>query len=511
MPYLRKGEILPVKGQKLDIPSIYLPEGYSFPENMHYVRGEMRKRDGKSRIGTQTLGAAKILHLSTFELSTGAIRLMLHTPRNVMKYNTSSLAFDDVTGVDLTGAETDPFDSCTVTEDDLYLFSNYVDAIRKYNDAGTTGLLGGSPPKAKCIEYITPYVFIANLEEDGFAIPTKGRWCDTGNPEEWNAGNAGSQLFTDDATAIRRAKKLGNSLFVYKQGMSYIGHIVSTADIFDFDKFATDRGLYSSRAIVDADSCHYYMGSSDFHYNNGVRIVDIGKDVREYIFGRLNRTRYQTCFALHVELFKEVWFFITTTGNDWPTEIWKYKYDLGFWYKDTCSNIITGCNYKVVSSRTWDNAVGSWNSQATSWDNQEGQADAPIQVLGNSSGHCLKRDSSTRDDDGAIVTGKVETSDYCGLPPAEGIVGIENDQEWMQFDFWASGSKVKIYYSLDLGESWTYLKEKTLTSKIEKHTCYFQIVSPHIRFKVENADSEGQFTIRSWIPYYLDAAEDPNP
>jgi hypothetical protein len=511
MPYLRKGELLPVKGYDFTIPSLYTKDGYSLPVNMQYERGQMKKRDGKSQLGDPSFGNFGFLHLDAFKLSTRIERLIGHTKRNVYEFNPNTKKFNDLTGLnDLTGGDSDFYDSCTIPEIDWYLFTNYIDNIRKLASVGNSSDLGGQPPKAKCIEYMTPYVFIANLEENGLAIPTKGSWCDTGDPETWIGNNAGSHLFTEDTTEIQRVKKLGEYLFIYKQGMVSRGWLVNTADVFSFVIHASDRGLYAPRALAIADSKHFYMGINDFHYNNGVLIEDIGSSIRELVFTRLNRTASNTCFAMEVAEFKEVWFFITVTGSDYPTEIWKYKYDLGFWYKDTVSGALCASNYKRTSNVQWLDLVGSWLQQNWRWSDQSGQADSPFQIFGQQSGICLRRDSRMFSDNGDIYTGRQETRDYCGIGDA-GQAGSEDDQEWYQVDFWASGTSVDVYYSLDEGTSWKFLKRKTLTPSIEKNTVYFDVISPTIRFKFENLDPSGFFTFRSLIPYYLDSGNIGSP
>jgi len=508
MPYLRKGELLPVKGYDLSVPSLFTKDGYGAPSDMQYDRGQMRKRDGKSQFGDPSIGNLNFIHLDVFSMSNKIQRLMAHTRRQVYNYNTSTKKFDDLTGWnDLTGGDTDYFDSCTIPELDWYLFTNYVDNIRKIANVGNSSDLGGSPPKAKCIEYMTPYVFIANLNQGGLASPTKGAWCDTGNPENWAAGgnsNAGSHLFTNDPSEIMRVKKMGEYLFVYKAGMSYRGWLVSTADIFDFITHSLDRGLYAPRSLVDADSKHFYMGANNFHVNNGVRIDDIGESVREYVFGRLNRSVNNSCFAMPVLEFKEIWFFITVTGHDVPTEVWKYKYDLGFWYKDTVFNVLCGTNYKRTSGVRWIDLIGTWLDQTWRWSDQTGQADSPLQVFGNDKGICVVRDPLKHNDNGDIYIGRMETRDYCGIGDS-GQIGIEDDQEWYQLDFFASGSSVDIYYSTDEGNNWKFLKTKELTQEIKKNSVFFDVVAPTIRFRIENRDPIGFFTLRSLIPYYLDS------
>jgi hypothetical protein len=60
-----------------------------------------------------------------------------------------------------------------------------------------------------------------------------------------------------------------------------------------------------------------------------------------------------------------------------------------------------------------------------------------------------------------VYAGKFESRDYCGLDDS-GQVGIENDQEWYQLDFWASGTDVDVYYSIDEGQNWIFVEKKTL-------------------------------------------------
>ena len=514
MPYLRKGELLPVKGYETSIPSQYLKEGYAFPMDMHFIQGELRKRDGKSRLAPPSYNNLPIMHLDVFSMSNLIQRLFAITKKNVLAFNPTTNVLDDVTSWnDLTGGDTDFFTSCTIPELDWFLFTNYVDNIRKIANAGNSSDLGGNPPKVKCIEYMTPYVFIANLNQNGLAIPTKGAWCDTGNPENWTAGgnsNAGSHLFTDDPTEIRGVKKLGEYLFVYKAGMSYRGWLVSTADIFDFIIHSMGKGLYAPRSIVNADSKHFYMGPDDFHMNDAVQVSDIGGPVREFVFNRLNRTQYQTCFAIPVEEFKEIWFFITVANNTTPTEVWKYKYDMGFWYRDTISNVLCAANYKRTSGIRWMDLIGTWLDQTWRWSDETGQADSPFQVFGDTRGIVTKRDPRVFSDDGYAYVGKQETKDYCGIGDG-GQIGIEDDQEWYQLDFWASGSEVDVSYSIDEGDTWTYFKTVSLSQSVKKHTVYFDVISPKIRFKFENGNPTGFFKFRSLIPYYVDVGRTESP
>ncbi len=499
MPFLRKPALLPVKGINLSIPSSYLPDGFGFPQNLQYFRGELRNRDGKTKLGGQTLGNKKVLHLGTQQVSTGVLRLFRMTTTNIQKFNTVTSVWDDITGIDMTGSESDFFSDTVVTESDLYLFTNRgIDPIRKYDGSGNTANLGGSPPKARYLAYLSPYVLLAFTESGGNAFPTKVQWSDTGQPEVWSGGNSGSQLLSNDPSHIRQMKTLKDTVMVYKELAVWRGRKVATSDIFDFVPFASGKGLYAPRSVADDGENHYYMGNFDFHINNGIRVIDIGKPVREYIFNRLNRSKNETCHAIHVEQYKEIWFFITLSGLDWPTEVWKYSYENDFWYFDTVQNIICANVFKQVNTLTWNDTIGTWNEQVTIWDDQQGDASAPLTVFGHDTAVTSRLDNSLITDLGSDVEAKLETRDYTGLDAG----GIERDVRWLQFDIWARGRTAKFYYSLDEGSTWVFVSENTLESTTTKSTFWFDTIAEKIRFRIILNG-----TLRSFQPYYLDAGE----
>lgn len=504
--FLRAPELTVAAGADFSIPSAYLGKGKNFPQNFQLYRGEMKKRLGRSVIGGIMLGGQKVLHLDVFT-TTGAVeRLIRHSKQNVERFVAASQAWEDITGVDLSGAETDFIQSCVVTENDLYVFTNnIINAIRKYTDSGTTSDLGGNPPKCRTLDYLSPYLLIGNVLDGGNSYPQKVQWCDTGQPEVWSGGNSGSVLLADEPSHIKRIKKLIDYAFVYKEKSVYRGRKVSTSAIFEFGgPFADGKGIYSPRAIAGDGSNDYYMGLFDFHKNNAVRISDFGAPVREYIFNRINRERSDTCFAIHVAEFKEIWFFITIAGYDWPTEVWKYNYDIDFWYFDTVVNCITAAIYKQTVDLTWDTDFGTWDEDVTFWDEQQGLSGAPFPVLGYADGMVDYMAANTVDDRGAAVDARIDTKDYTGLVHR----GIEYDTEWMQFSIWCRGrGSVKLWYSIDEGSNWVFIAEKDLTLETKKLDFYFHFIAPKARWRIQTDRAGEYLMIRNFTPYFRDNPE----
>lgn len=503
MPLLSKPAILPVKGIDLSVPNSYLPEGNNYPLNLKLFKGELYKREGKSRLGGISIGGHEILHLDTFETSNLEVFLFRMTRYNLERYNTSLKIWQDFTGInDLTGTNSQFFSSVVAPADDLFMFTNFADYPKKIDDSGGNMQNLTTSFKAKFIEYLSPYVLFAYLEESGTLAPHKVRWSDANDPTLYTGGTSGSQLLTDEPSAIRGMKKLQSNVYVYKEKSVYRGTRVSSAATFDFGTgpFEVGKGALSGRAIVDTGEFHVYMGLNDFHMNDGVRISDIGDGVREYLFNRINRSAFETMHAIHVPVYKEVWFFVTTTGNTWPTEVWKYRYDLRWWYQDTVENVICATTYKVVDTLTWDDIIPSFDSQSWAWDDRSGQANSPEPTFGYDTGYVHINDLTKKNDFVTAYNGRLETKDFGALDRNGNLM---EDTRWMQVDVFARGNRLDAWYSTDEGSTWNFIDTKTLDEFTRKYTYWFDVVSTRVRFRFENAESDSTFALRSFQPYFL--------
>ncbi len=341
MPLLRKPVLNPIQGLDFTKPSTMINDRAGFPQNMRLYRGELKKKEGYELYGDSPIfcsgGAANplaITLISQYPLESLAIRLIRFCKERVEKYNSTTGAWDDVTGPVFTGDD-DDFFTTAVAENKL-LISNYADKMRIYNDAGQTVDLvssdGSIVPQARYISYDKAgYLLAANYESGGTAYPKKVAWTDTGNIFKWGSGNFGSTVLKDDANPIKGMKSLNEYQAVYKKNSIYLARRVDTSDIWIFDLVETGTGLMSHRTLVDYNGRHFFMSLDDFRVFNGVRTESIAdKAVQREIFGRVNWEKVERSHAVHMPKFDEIWFYIVVSGHNWPTEIWKYNYKMGF-------------------------------------------------------------------------------------------------------------------------------------------------------------------------------------
>jgi len=503
MPLLRKGVLVPSEGSDYSKPSMFLSDRAAFTQNMRYYRNELRKRPGKAALGGQIADASQIMSFGKLELSSGVKHLVRTSKTKFERFNTSTLTWDSISNTAWTGGDEDFHSIVNVTENDMIIVTNYIDAIRKWTGSGNNASLGGSPPRAKYGCYLSPYILLAYINQLGVVSPWKIQWNDTNAPEMWTGGNSGSALISDEPSPIQNIAKLNEFVAVYKKESLALGRKVDTADVFLFETIRTGVGLASPRAFADAEGQHYFMGLNDFYVWNGARVESIGGPVRDEVFAQVDREKINRCFAVHIQELNEVWFFVVVAGGSWPTQIWKYNYRLGYWYFDTCNLLTAAIKWERINSQSWDDDPGAWDDAQDIWDSGTSVAAWEDIVFGNSTGYAYNLDYSTTNDDGEAVSAFVVSKDYTGDQ-------LEFNKRWLQIDIWAKGpGKLYVDYSTDEGDTWVNIPYTStqayiqLTGAYVKTEMYFDILAEKIRFRFRNAETGETFFLRNFYPYYL--------
>lgn len=503
MPLLRKGVLIPSKGIDWSVPETFIDDRSGYPKNMTFARNEIRKRAGKSLYGSTPM-SSQVMGLSRLELNDGAKYLIRNSKTQSQKYNVNTSDWEDISNVDFTGGDTDYFSYTTATEYGYLIVTNGVDAIRKWNGITDLTALGGSPPKAKYCSYLSPYLILGYVDDGSVNSPWKVQWWDP-TSEDWNSGNAGSLLLSDEQSEIKNLLKLNNYMAVYKQDSLCFLQKVGPPDIFLSTTVRTGIGLAASRCVVDAEGIHYFMGDNDFYQWNGGQPVSIGRSVRDEVFMRINRELIDKCFAVHIKEYKEIWFFIVITGDTWPKEVWKFNYGEGLWYYDTCSDITTGARYERSSSLVWDDMEGVWDDWNIPWDSAINSSGFEDVILGDSSGKTLYLNYANANDVTTSIDSYFISKAFTGDR-------LEFNKRWLKLDVWArgtDGAKLYIDYSTDYGQTWNGVSYNSssvyipLTNAKKRYSVYFDVVSETIMFRFRNSSAGEIFYLTNFYPYYI--------
>lgn len=497
----KKDILIPIEGVDFSRPADLINDRRGFPQNMVAQNDLLRKMEGSTKYGTTAMpGGFAVINLVVFTLQTQTKRLIRASKSVLEQYNTSTGKWNYIPGPILEADEVDHIGFAVASEyDKLVVCQGNNGPLKVYEDGGALADLGGSPPRAGTIDWFSPYLVAGDLEESGSERPGKVAWTDTGDITNWSSGNAGSKNLSYEPSKIQRLLRLNEEMMAYKQGSIYAGRQVSTAEVISWNILKTDVGLFSRRLVGAQGGRHWFAGQNDFFENNGVTVIPFGGPVRSRIFGRINTARPEMSWAMVVDDIKEVWFHICVGSNLYATERYRYNYETGFWYgPDPIDNLTAGVNYVVVSSRTWDTLVGSWDEQEYEWDDRSGLSDAPIQIIGQSDGNTHKRDSA--------VLSYLEQPIDCYYESIDFVADkFERRKEWAQLDFFAYGGTVGIYYSTDEGRTWTFIQNVTLESTMnsDPYRVYFHVNSSKIRFRIRNNSASDNFVFKALTPYYI--------
>lgn len=504
MPLLSKAVLMPVEGHDYSKPPTFIELGAGFPVNMSYFRGELRKSPGKSKYGSVAISGGQIMGLGVLELNTLSKYLVRTSKTKIQKFNPATTAWDSISDSDFGGGDDDFFSFANDTANGLLVITQYINVMRKWTGSGNTAALGGTPPRCKLVEYLSPYL-LAGYIDDGIAVnPWKIQWPDTNDPETWSGGNSGSLLLSSDPSPLKQLRKLGNDVAAYKQNALCLLHKVDTADIFTPETIRVGIGLVAQNAVaVDEDGTHYFMSPYDiFRWNGGVP-ESIGKPLKEYLFPRLDRTNIGRCFAVTMKSLSEVWFFVVISGQSWPTEVWKYNYANGRWYMDTCDNITAAIAWQRTASETWDDEVGTWDDALDTWDEGVSTEASEEVIVGRDDGYTLKVDKDLAEDDGVAIDSQHDTKDYYGGTP-------DQEERFLEFDVEMKGpGYVYLYYSTDHGDTWVNIPYSSTQSYFEttesyaRFKAYPDVWARHIRFRIRESTLSKTIYIRDFQPFFL--------
>jgi hypothetical protein len=152
--------------------------------------------------------------------------------------NKTTLAWTDRASAALTGGDNDMVSVAfpLLSGARILVYTNGVDAIRKYEGGADDAVLGGTPPISKFALSFGPYLILAYVTDGGNVYPWRVQWCDTGNPEEWSANDAGSVNLLEDSGDITGVGYYGPYVTIHKDSAIYVGYLTGTSSIFRFER-----------------------------------------------------------------------------------------------------------------------------------------------------------------------------------------------------------------------------------------------------------------------------------
>lgn len=166
--------------------------------------------------------------------------------------------------------------------------------------------------------------------------PLLVRWSDQENYGLWQpaiTNQAGSYRLSQGSEILcahqtRQEVLVFTDVAVY--GMQYQG----PPYVWGFQSLGTGVSIAGPNAAVTASDVTYWMGTDAFYVYNG-RVQQLRCDLRQYVFGDINRDQYFQVFAGAVAAYSEVWWFYCSANSNAVDRYVVYNYREDIWYYGT--------------------------------------------------------------------------------------------------------------------------------------------------------------------------------
>lgn len=396
----------------------------------------------------------------------------------------------------LTGSAGVPVSIEVFPATDYMIFVNGSDAPKKFDGVTVEDLAGmpTSPFTARVVKVFKDHLLFLYTTESGTIHPQRVRRSDTGDPEEWSAGNAGYTDLFESEDWIAGAEHLGPYLMIYKERSIIRCEYVGLAEeLFSFASVIFGEGARSLDSVVSLGDEHIFFGRANiYRYKGGYSLDPIGDPLYHKIFsvqGHLNPSDEALVHGIYVEEVDEVWFFYPTGEDTQPKTMVRISASSYALAEREFTTGVTGYGfYVLLESKDWAALEGDWSAQTWEWGSRSTLANAPTTHL------CLgtqvaEYDYLSSTDDGTEIPYKVDTGDFY-MPNTQA--------RFDRLSVSARGESVDIFYSLDRGDSWTHLKTITPGVSYTRVRIWKQFVGRVIRFRFTGTG--GNFGLE-WVAF----------
>lgn len=404
----------------------------------------------------------------------------------------------------------------TTTAEDKFFFVNGGEIFRWPSTTDpTTGTYqalvdiatGGTPPRAKFLEYFNNQLFAGYTIEGSDTFAYRVRWAVDANHLDWGSTTSGFlDFFEDSQEPVTQIKCLGDRLVVYKEHA--IIDLIATGILLPrYTAQVRVRGFGSkySYTIASNGMLHFFLGTDSRVYVwNGIQTTHISEDIDDELDSLIDGQYSEVYFGACAIARGEYWLILG------PYDVFVYDYLRDSWSRDSFPSIISLAEVDDArESYIWLTIPGTWEEQTQTWDQLRG-----IQYTtlwgGREDGAVFQIDDNFIDDyftDGSIIDRFVETPDYY-------LTDDPMEQATLQrvtilYDF-VNDTPFEFSYSFDRGRTWT---ATSVTPQTDGQSVVNTNASGNvIRFRFRENNATGQFRWKQYVAEWLTAgSHSPTP
>jgi hypothetical protein len=175
--------------------------------------------------------------------------------------------------------------------------------------------------------------FGANPRTDPVQDPMLIRWSDQEDALNWepSATNQAGSLRLSAGSEIITARQARQEILVWTDSSVYSLQYQGPPFVWGAQLVGENISIAGQNAVAYAGGTAYWMGNDKFYKYDG-RTQTLRCDLRQYIFGDINRLQFEQVYAGTNEGFNEVWWFYCSANSDQNDRYVVYNYAEDLWF-----------------------------------------------------------------------------------------------------------------------------------------------------------------------------------
>ena len=166
--------------------------------------------------------------------------------------------------------------------------------------------------------------------------PMLVRWSDQESLTNWTPAitNQSGSIRLSHGSQIQAVLQSRQEILIFTDSAIYSLQYLGAPYVWGSQILSDNISIVSLNAATYSSGVAFWMGQDKFYKYDG-RVQPLRCDLRQFIYGNINRARYNQIFAGTNEGFNEVWWFYCTANSDVINRYVVYNYAEDIWYYGT--------------------------------------------------------------------------------------------------------------------------------------------------------------------------------
>jgi hypothetical protein len=164
------------------------------------------------------------------------------------------------------------------------------------------------------------------------------RWSDQESVTNWTPAitNQSGSIRLSHGSAIQTVLQSRQEILVFTDAAMYSLQYLGPPYVWGSQLLSDNISIVSLNAASYTNGTAYWMGQDKFYKYDG-RVQTLRCDLRQFVYGDINRTQFSQIFCSTNEGFNEVWWFYCTANSTTINRYVVYNYAEDIWYYGTMS------------------------------------------------------------------------------------------------------------------------------------------------------------------------------